>query len=44
MSDSLTVLRGEGAVEQVEALVSDRFIRVEVEGDWRRVDALPAAL
>lgn len=40
----LTALWREGAVEQVEAPVSQRFIRVEVEGERRGVDPLPAAV
>lgn len=39
----LTALWREDAVEQVEAPVSQRLVRVEVEGERRRVDPLPAA-
>ena len=41
---SLTALWREGSVEQVEALVSERFIRAEVKGQWRGVHSLPAAV
>lgn len=40
----LTALWREGSVEQVEALVSQRFIRMEVEGERRGVDSLFAAV
>lgn len=40
----LTSLWREGSVEQVEALVSERFIRMEVEGERRGVDSLFAAV
>jgi len=42
-SVGLTLLGGEGTVEQIEALVGEGLVRVEVEGDRRRVDALLAA-
>lgn len=38
----LTALRREGSVEQVEAVVRQRFVRVEVEGERRGVDSLSA--
>lgn len=40
----LTSLRGEGSVEQVEALVSERFIGVKMKSERRGVDSLFAAV
>lgn len=39
-----TALWREGSVEQVEALVSDRFIRMEVKRKRRGVDSFFAAV